>query len=253
VPSTKPEQLCEYLSELLNAHQIQDYCPNGLQVEGRRPINRLVSGVTASQALIEAAIAKQADAILAHHGYFWRGEAAPVVGIKANRLRALLGADISLLCYHLPLDAHPKYGNNATLGVRLGLQEPRAHDDGLMWTGSLSESMTGAALRDLIAARLNREPVHIAPVALAADKIERVAWCSGGAQGHIGRAIDLGVQAYISGEISEATVHLAREGGIHYFAAGHHATERYGVQALGCHLAAEFGIEHCFVDIDNPA
>ena len=246
------EELVAYLDDLLEVERFTDYCPNGLQVEGRPNVRKLVSGVTASRALLDAARERHADAILVHHGYFWRGEDACIVGIKRQRLQILLESNISLLAYHLPLDAHPVYGNNAQLGERLGFatQGQFGHDDPAIGLyGQLGEAMTASALSSHIEQALQRAPLHIAG---GASVIHSIAWCTGAAQGYIEQALHLGVDAYISGEISEQTVHIAREAGIHYFAAGHHATERYGVQALGEHLADHFGLEHEFVDVPNP-
>lgn len=243
--------LADHCSQLLEAERFSDYCPNGLQVEGRRPIRRLVTGVTASQRLIDAAVEADADAILVHHGFFWKGEAAPLTGIKARRIGALMRADISLLAYHLPLDAHLELGNNRQLGLRLGLQDaaPSAGGDDLLWTGALVEPVPAARFAEQVARALGREPLHVAVVDAC---VHRIGWCSGAAQGAIERAAAIGVDCYLSGEVSEQTVHLARELGIDYLAAGHHATERYGVQALGARLAERFAIEHRFIDIDNP-
>jgi dinuclear metal center YbgI/SA1388 family protein len=245
--------LVDYTNTLLSADSFTDYCPNGLQVEGRADVKRLVSGVTASQALIDAAVGKQADAIVVHHGFFWKGEDACITGMKRTRLQSLLGNDISLLAYHLPLDAHPELGNNAQLGVQLGI-EPQGvfgHDGGLSLAqfGVLTQPLSAAALCERIEQRLGRAPMHI-PGDPA--EIRRVGWCTGAAQSYIEAAVEQGLDAYISGEISEQTVHIARESGIHYIAAGHHATERYGVKALGEYLAGQFSLEHHFIDIDNP-
>lgn len=246
------DEFGKYLGQTLNAGQYRDYCPNGLQVEGRTAIARVVSGVTASLALIEAALDLKADAILVHHGYFWRGEDMRVIGTKQRRLKLLLANDVSLFAYHLPLDAHPQLGNNAQLARRLDLSASgRFGDDDLGWLGrSASPSVkTAAELAALIEQRLGRAPLLIGDPQQALGDI---AWCTGAAQGMLADAIAAGASAYISGEISEPTVHLARETGTIYIAAGHHATERYGVQALGEHAADHFGIEHHFIDIDNP-
>jgi dinuclear metal center YbgI/SA1388 family protein len=246
------DELVAYLDDLLEADRFADYCPNGLQVEGRPVVRKLVSGVTACRALLEAASERHADAVLVHHGYFWRGEDARIVGMKRHRIQTLIQADISLLAYHLPLDAHPVFGNNAQLGERLGFVTEGQFGQGepaIGLYGHLNEAMPASALSQHIEQVLQRAPLHIDG---GNRVIHNIAWCTGAAQGYIEQAVSLGVDAYLSGEISEQTVHIAREQGIHYFAAGHHATERYGVQALGEHLAAHFGLEHEFVDIQNP-
>ncbi len=245
--------LLNTLDQLLQPDQLSDYCPNGLQVEGKARVSKLITGVTASQALLDQAIDLGADAILVHHGYFWKGEDPRIRGMKKQRLAALLKADVSLLAYHLPLDIHPQLGNNVQLAEQLGLRiegglEPgKAASIGLY--GDLPKAMTAQAFASLIEQRLGRQPLHIAA---GRDPIRRIGWCTGAAQGYIQQAIDLGLDAYITGEVSEPTVHAARECNIHFFAAGHHATERYGVQAVGEYLARTLAIEHLFVDIDNP-
>lgn len=240
--------------KILEPAHFNDYCPNGLQVAGGTAVTRIVSGVTASQALIEAAIDEQADAILVHHGYFWRGEDPCIVGMKRNRLALLLANNVSLIAYHLPLDAHPVLGNNAQLARRLGIviegglepNNPRSVGN----IGSLAQAMSAAAFADHVEQVLGRKPLlelgHGRP-------IKRIAWCTGGAQSYIDKAAAAGVDAYLSGEVSEPTILAARELGIHYIAAGHHATERYGIQALAETLADQFGLVHRFIDIDNPA
>lgn len=250
---TKCSELVAYCNNLLESNAFQDYCPNGLQVEGRGEIKRVVTGVTASQALIEAAIAEKTDLLLVHHGYFWRGEAAPITGLKQRRIRALLEHDINLVAYHLPLDAHAKYGNNVQLAELLGwhitggLEPHNPRSIGLQ--GELEEEVTGEELAQQLHTGLGREPMFIS----GHDRpVKRIAWCTGGAQGYIEKAVALGVDAFITGEVSEQTYHIARECGIHFYAAGHHATERYGVKALGEHLVERFAIEHRFIDIDNP-
>lgn len=250
---TTLHELVRYADELLAVREYRDYCPNGLQVEGRERIRTLVSGVSASLALVQAARERNADAILVHHGYFWKGEDARVVGYKKQRLHALLTADMSLIGYHLPLDAHPTLGNNARLGSRLGLRITGSFDtDSGPALGLVGEidALTGEQFAQVIHTALQRAPLHVPG---RAAQIKTVAWCTGGAQGYIDRAVALGVDAYITGEVSEYTVHIARETGLHFYAAGHHATERYGVQALGQHLAEKFGLKHEFIDIDNPA
>lgn len=242
-------QLEGYCNRLLEAEGFEDYCPNGLQLDAGRPqIQRLVTGVTASLALIEAAGKAGADLLLVHHGYFWRGEPAPLTGVKGRRVRHLVRAGINLMAYHLPLDAHPELGNNRTLGDLLQIEAPRPLAGGLAWQGELADE-SPAGLAGRIARALGREPLLIP----AGERpIRRVGWCTGAAQGMIVEAAAAGLDAFISGEVSESTTHLARELGIHYLAAGHHATERYGVQALGRHLAERFDLEHRFIDDDNP-
>lgn len=244
-------ELERHLDQLLEIGRFRDYCPNGMQVEGRGEIRRIVCGVTASQALIEAAIAAEADAILVHHGWFWRGEDGRVTGIRKPRLKALLAHDISLFAYHLPLDAHAELGNNAQLARLMGWTvEGRFAEQDVGFVGGAPGAASAAELAQQLQARLGRAPLLVGD---AARPLRRIAWCSGGAQGWFEQAIAAGADAYISGEISEQTVHLARESGVPYIAAGHHATERCGVQALGAHLAARFGIDCRFIDIDNPA
>ena len=246
------DDLVKYLEQSLDINRFRDFCPNGLQVEGRPRIARIVSGVTASLALIEAGIAAGADALLVHHGYFWRGEDARIVGQKARRLKLLLAHDINLLAYHLPLDMHPQLGNNVQLAQRLDLlPESRFGEDDLGWLGRpASDSMkTVADLARMVEQRLGRAPLVIGD---PQQPLGLVGWCTGAAQNYLGDAIVAGAGTYLSGEISEPTVHLARESGVAYLACGHHATERYGVQALGAHRAERFGIEHRFIDIDNP-
>jgi dinuclear metal center YbgI/SA1388 family protein len=244
------EELLEYLENLLQPAKFRDYCPNGLQVEGRGEIGRIVAGVTASQALLDAAVASDADAVLVHHGYFWKGEDGRIAGIRRRRLHTLLTNEINLFAYHLPLDAHPDLGNNAQLARLLGANpEGRFGEQDIAWFGTLSEPMTASTLAQRLTERLGRAPLLIGD---GERPLRRIGWCSGGAQGYFEQAIALGLDAYVSGEISEQTVHLARESGVPYLACGHHASERYGVQALAAHLAERFGI-HCeFVDIDNP-
>jgi len=247
------QALVKQCEELLTPGQFKDYCPNGLQVEGKAKIERLVTGVTASQALIDQAIAWQADAILVHHGYFWKGESQPIVGHKQRRIKALLQNDISLIGYHLPLDAHATLGNNAQLAKLMGWKITAGMDGevgkSIGLVGELAEAMSGEQLAQALAEKLGRAPLHIAS---HQRQIKTIAWCSGGAQGFIEQAAALGVDAYLSGEASEQTFHLACELGVDYFGAGHHATERYGAKALGEYLAGQFDLEHRFIDIDNP-
>ena len=247
-------KLVHHLNESLEISKFQDYCPNGLQVEGGEQVSRLVTGVTACQGLIERAIEWDADAILVHHGYFWKGEPAEIVGMKRRRLAALLANDISLLAYHLPLDAHPQLGNNACFGRILGVESVAPLQPGVSdsWAcvGSLPKTATIDSIMRKLEAETGRTPLHID--ANTGGTVRRIAWCTGAAQGYIDAAACAGADLYVTGEISEQTVHSAREQGVHFIAAGHHATERYGVQALGAHLSEQFSIEHRFIDIDNP-
>jgi dinuclear metal center YbgI/SA1388 family protein len=248
----KRETLMSYLGTLLQPEKFRDYSPNGLQVEGRGEITHIVAGVTASQELLDAAVAAGADAVLVHHGYFWKGEDGRITGIRRQRLKTLLANDINLIAYHLPLDAHPALGNNAQLALRLGWQpEGRFGDQDIAWIGMAPGEKAGdvgsMALR--LAEVLGREPMVIGDLT---RPVRRIAWCTGGAQSFFEQAIACGADAFVSGEISEPTVHLARESGVAYLACGHHATERYGIQALAGHLGEQFGLRCDFIDIDNP-
>ena len=244
--------LVEEADRFLNAARIADYCPNGLQVEGRPQVRRIVSGVTASQALIEAAVEADADVLLVHHGYFWKGENPCITGMKQRRLKTLLKHDISLLSYHLPLDLHPEVGNNVQLARQLEItvEGPLDPDNpkvvGLL--GSLAEPMTARDFARRVQEVLGREPLLVE----GAGMVRRIGWCTGGGQGYIDDAIAAGVDLFLTGEASEQTFHSARENGVSFIAAGHHATERYGVQALGDYLARRFAIEHLFIDCPNP-
>ncbi|MFE8072095.1 Nif3-like dinuclear metal center hexameric protein [Marinobacteraceae bacterium S3BR75-40.1] len=246
------DEILDALNQWLNPQLFKDYCPNGLQVEGREQVQRILCGVTACQDLLDAAVETEADMVLVHHGYFWKGEPEPVVGMKKRRLETLLKHGISLVAYHLPLDAHPELGNNRCLARQLNLKDAApltSEPTELLWHGRLAQPATWSELAEQLQAVLGQAPLHVGQ---GAERIEDVVFCTGAAQGFIQRAIAAGAQAYISGEISEPTVHTARELGIHYFAAGHHATERYGVQALGERLADRFGIDCSFVDIPSP-
>jgi len=246
------KDLLSYSNNILEIERFKDYCPNGLQVEGKPEVKKIVSGVTASQALIDAAIEAEADVLLVHHGYFWQGEDARIIGIKYKRIRRLIESGINLLAYHLPLDAHPLYGNNAKLAEILDLEIAGSfpsENNAVGMYGTLKTPLSAQDFCQKITKGLERAPIHIGE---NNEKIHTLAWCSGAAQSYIEAATELGVDAYISGEISEQTVHVARESGIHFYAAGHHATERYGVQALGEHLASHFDLKHQFIDIPNP-
>ena len=246
-------ELVSHLDNYLQCAQFNDYCPNGLQVEGRHEVGRIVTGVTASAALIDEAVARNADAILVHHGLFWKGDDPCVIGLRKRRLAALLRHDISLLAYHLPLDVHADCGNNVLLGRQLGLQHaaPVATvPSSLLWRGHWANAYSVAELIAMLESRLATRVVYAGP---ERGEIQTVAWCTGAAQKSIEQAASLGVDAYITGEISESTTHIARESGLHFFAAGHHATERYGARALGEYLARQFSLQHENVDIHNPA
>ncbi len=247
-------ELVAYTNRLLAVENFNDYCPNGLQVQGRPEVQTVIGGVTACQALLDAAIENQADAVLVHHGWFWKGEDPRIVGMKQRRLAALLRHDISLIAYHLPLDAHPELGNNAQLARRLNLTMTgtiggNGRTPGLVMLGELETPVSGADFAARIKTRLHRKPLHIpggdAPIC-------RLAWGTGAAQSSIESALNEGVDAFLTGEASEPTVHFARENGLHFFAAGHHATERDGVQALGAYLARQFALRFIFIDINNP-
>ncbi len=239
-----------YLNQLLDIHRFQDYCPNGLQVEGQDEIHKIVTGVTASLALLETAIANKADAVLVHHGYFWRGEDARITGMKGRRIARLIENKINLFAYHLPLDIHAELGNNTQLAKRLEfIEKGRFGEQDIAVYGELRDAMPLQELGEKITQQLNREPLIIGH---PAQSIKQIAWCTGAAQSYFETAIAQGIDAFITGEISEQTVHTARESRVAFIAAGHHATERYGVQAVGDHLAQKFGIQHQFIDIDNP-
>ena len=244
------DELRAYLDALLETARFRDYCPNGLQVEGRETVRHVVCGVTASQALIEAAIERRADALLVHHGWFWKAEDGRVTGFRKQRMARLLTHDINLFAYHLPLDAHATLGNNAQLALRLGWTiSGRFGEQDIGFVGVPPAPTLAGDLARQIEHALGRAPLLIGD---PGRKVARVAWCSGGAQDYFEAALAAGADIFISGEVSEQTVHLARETGMAYIAAGHHATERYGVIALGRHLADRFGIACEFVDIDNP-
>jgi dinuclear metal center YbgI/SA1388 family protein len=241
------------LNDVLTPSNIKDYCPNGLQVEGRCDVVKIVTGVTASQALIDKAVELNADAVLVHHGYFWKGEPEPIRGMKGNRIKALIQNEVNLYAYHLPLDIHPTLGNNAQLAARLGLVtmgglEP--HPQSVAMYGELSAPISAVEFANCIESVLGRKPLHISPD--SKQEIKSVGWCTGGGQDYIELAASRGLDAFISGEISERTTYVARELGIHYYSAGHHATERYGVKALGEWLADNHGFDVEFIDIDNP-
>ena len=244
----KTTQLADYLHDFLSVADFKDYAPNGLQVEGRTEIKRIVTGVTACQALIDKAVELQADAILVHHGYFWKSEPATITGFKQRRIKTLLQHDINLFGYHLPLDAHAELGNNAMLAKLWGLKDITP-EPGLVRLGKLSSKMEMDDFKQMVDDSLARDSLHLPG---GPSQVETIAWCSGGAQGYIDQAIAWGADVYVSGEVSEQTTHMAKECGIHYLAAGHHATERLGIKSLGEHLVEKFGLECHFVEVANP-
>lgn len=239
-----------YLNNLLEIGRFRDYCPNGLQVEGSRRVQKIATGVTASLAFLEAAVEWGADTVLVHHGYFWKNEAPQITGRKYQRLRTLIANDLNLFAYHLPLDSHPELGNNAQIGARLGLiADGRFGDQDLGWIAPLPLPLSLEHFTASVENALGRKPLVLGD---ADRELRRVAWCTGGAQGFFDDAIAAGADVYLSGEVSEQTMHIAAESGVAYLSAGHHATERFGVQAVGSHLSERFDIEHLFIDIDNP-
>ncbi len=240
----------DYLNTLLEVTRFRDYCPNGLQVEGCAEIGTIVTGVTASQALITRAIELQADAIIVHHGYFWRGEDACLRGIKRQRIAGLIKHDINLYAYHLPLDAHIELGNNAQLAKKLNITtEGSFGEQAIALYGSFETPITLRKLNTKLTQLLARRPQIIGDLS---KPVRHIAWCSGAAQHAFEAAVGLGVDVYLTGEISEQNVHVARETGVAFISAGHHATERYGIQALGEYIAQRFGLVHHFVDVENP-
>ena len=244
------EQLRNVLDTLLDAARFRDYCPNGLQLEGRARIARVVSGVTASMALIERAVETNADAILVHHGLFWKGDDMRITGPKKRRIELLFKHQINLFAYHLPLDAHAKLGNNAQLAKQLGFTVTgRFAEQDIGFLGKLKKPVSAKVLQSSISTALGRKALVVGPLGAI---VQRIGWCTGGAQGYFDAAIAAGCDACLSGEISEQTTHLAREAGVPYIAAGHHATERYGVQAVGAWLRSKYGVAHQFIDDDNP-
>lgn len=246
------ETVLELLDQELRPELTRDYCPNGLQVEGSQTVNKLVSGVTACQALIDCAVEAQADAILVHHGFFWRGEDSRLIGMKAARVRALMQHDINLFAYHLPMDLHPTMGNNAGLGRVMGVEafgmlDPSDHSMPV-FVGDAASRTTATDIAASLELNLGRSVTLVGEGAVSS-----IGWCTGGGQGYIDAAADAGCDLFVSGEMSEQTVHVARERGIAFIAAGHHATERFGPQSIGQWLGAQLGIDHQFVDINSPA
>lgn len=248
------QQLLQTLDALLQPERFRDYGPNGLQVEGAAHVRKIVSGVTASRALIEAAIAAKADTIFVHHGLFWRGQDGRVTGWLKQRLSLLLAHDINLIAYHLPLDAHPELGNNAQLALKLGLRTlGRFGEQDLGFVGECSNSVGfehAGSLAAHVEKTLNRQVLLVGDARRA---IRKIGWCTGGAQDYFEAAIAAGADVFITGEISEPQAHYARESGVAFIACGHHASERYGAPAVASHVAAQLGLAHEFIDIDNPA
>ncbi|MDX2319663.1 MAG: Nif3-like dinuclear metal center hexameric protein [Moritella sp.] len=250
--SLNNKKLENILTEFMQPHRVRDFTVNGMQVQGKDTVTKVITGVTASQALIDAAVAQQADAILVHHGYFWKNESPAITGIKYNRIKTLIKNDINLYAYHLPLDIHPELGNNVELAKLLGITVRRGLEPwdkaSVALVGKFEDEVSTAELTQRIESQLSRSPL----VVDGGKPIKSIAWCTGGGQSYIELAIEQGIDAFISGEASEQTIHLAREAGMSFFAAGHHATERYGVKALGEWLAEEKGLDVIFIDIDNP-
>lgn len=248
-------ELEKIINHELKSHLFKDYAPNGLQVEGRPSVHKIITGVTASQALVDRAVEENVDAILVHHGYFWKNDTSIITGIRRNRLKALLENDINLFAYHLPLDAHPILGNNAQLGHLLGVDilGTLSPDDAtaLVYYGEFDQPQRAEQVKEHLEQVLNHSALHCGEN--APETIRRIAWCSGGGQDFIEEAAMRGADAFVTGEVSERTIHIAREMGIHFFACGHHATERYGIKALGEWLAANHDMHVTFIDIDNPA
>lgn len=247
------DELADHLLNFLACDTFNDYAPNGLQVEGKANITKICTAVTASKEIILQAAKQHADALLVHHGYFWKGENAAITGMKGARIAHLLAHNINLFAYHLPLDCHLEIGNNACIGKLLEINSIKTHTvsniKNLVWSGTLSEPLLAKEFSDKISMQLKRQPLHVAG---NDNPIKKIAWCSGGAQDYIEFAHELGVDAYLSGEISERTYYQAQEFGLHYFACGHHATERYGIQALGQYISERFNLEHQFIDSNNP-
>ena len=239
--------LAKYCHQYLQVDKFTDYCPNGLQIQGKSDIKKIISGVSANQDLIDAAIDEKTDALFVHHGFFWKNEAAEIIGIKKNRIKALLDNDINLFAYHLPLDAHPTVGNNIQLAQRFGIKNLEPIGDTLVWQGEVDTTLS--QLSNTIEQALNRAPLVFGGY----DKpLKRIAWCTGGAQSYIEHAININADCFITGEVSEQIPAIAKENDIAFISAGHHATERYGIQALCQHLSDKFNIKHQFIDVDNP-
>lgn len=247
------QEIIQWCNDTLKTHEFKDYAPNGLQIEGKSEVKKIVCAVTASQDAIDAAIAQQADLLLVHHGYFWKGEAYPITGMRGKRIKTLIQHDISLVAYHLPLDSHPMLGNNAAIADLLELEIFEALDASehhpIGNIGYLKQALTPEAFKDLLTERLGFQTIH-----LPADKktIQKVGFCTGAAQDFISKAAEQNCDAYISGEVSERTYYEAKELDVHYYACGHHATERYGVQRLGKAISEQFNLEYSYFELNNP-
>ncbi len=246
-------EIIQWCDSTLKAAEFKDYAPNGLQIEGKAEVKKILCAVTASQSAIEAAIAQQADLLLVHHGYFWKGEAYPITGMRGKRIKTLIQNDISLVGYHLPLDAHPTLGNNAAIADLLELQNIEALDPSerhpIGNIGYLKQPVSAEVFKALLTEKLGFETIHLTT---EKTKIQKVGFCTGGAQDFIEKAAAQECDAYISGEVSERTFYQAQELNVHYFACGHHATERYGVQRLGKAIAEQFNIEYSYFELNNP-
>ena len=249
----KLQDIIQWCDQTLKSPEFKDYAPNGLQIEGKTEVRKILAAVTASQDAIDAAIRENADLLLVHHGYFWKGEAYPITGMRGKRIKSLIQHDISLLAYHLPLDSHPSLGNNAAIADLLKLERIEALDPSerhpIGNIGYLNQPMPVEEFKKFVSEKLKFDAIH-----LPADKtmIEKVGFCTGGAQDFIVKAAEQGCDAYISGEVSERTFYEAKELGVHYFACGHHATERYGVQRLGQAISEQFDIEYVYFELNNP-
>ena len=240
------ETLAKYCHQYLNVDKFSDYCPNGLQIQGKPEIQNILSGVSANQDLIDRAIDEKADALFVHHGFFWKSEALEIIGIKKNRIKALLEHDINLFAYHLPLDAHPIVGNNIQLAMRLNIQNPRPIGETLVWQGEVDATLEAVAQSTERVTM--RTPLVFGNVS---KRIQKIAWCTGGAQNYIEHAINIGADCFITGEVSEQIPAIVKENNIAFISAGHHATERYGIQALCQHLSQQFDLKHQFIDVEN--
>ena len=246
-------EIIQWCDQTLKSHEFKDYAPNGLQIEGTSEVKKILCAVTASQTAIDAAVAYGADLLLVHHGYFWKGEPYPITGMRGKRIKSLIQHDISLVGYHLPLDSHPTIGNNAAIADLLELEHIQALDPNernpIGNIGYLKSAMSPEVFKQFASEKLGFDAIH-----LPADKtsIQKVGFCTGGAQDYIKKAADQDCDAYISGEVSERTFYEAQELNVHYYACGHHATEKYGVQRLAKAISEQFNIEYSYFELNNP-